>query len=101
MIIYSEKTKQKYDSVEACEIAEREWDALQEKKKEEARVKAEERRTRAKEVEDAYKAAVDAEKEYIKLRNKFIKDYGSFHMTYSNVDEPVEQMLAHMLSRFF
>ena len=87
MIIYSEKTKQKYDSVEACEIAEREWDALQEKKKEEARIKAEERKTRAKEVEDAFKFAAEAQKKANELLNAFLKDYGSYHTTMK--DAPV------------
>ena len=100
MIIYSEKTKEKYTSIEECQKAEAEFDALTAKKEAEQKKLAEQRRERAREVEDAYKRAVEADKEFSRLRNKFIHDYGSFHMTYRSENDTttLEDNFQDMLS---
>ena len=72
--IYSEKTKKKYDSVEDCLQAEKEYEEKLLKEKEEKEKLTAERKTRAKEVEDAFKTAYG-------LLDDFVKDYGNFHFT--------------------
>lgn len=89
----SEKTNKVYDTVEALEIAEKEYD-VKLKEKEEA---ASKKKERANEVQEAYKEYIEvkkkaneeiqkAEEKYLELRNKFVKDYGSWHMTFTNSD---------------
>ena len=87
MIIYSDKTKQKYSTVEECEKAEQEYDAalaLKEQKKKEL---VEAKKARANEVVEAYKAVKDAERAYIEKRNAFVKDYGYFHMSFRDEND--------------
>lgn len=87
MKFYSELTKKFYDSADACNTAEKEFNAaVAEKEKREKELKAN-RKARADEVSNAYKAVQAAEKNFHKLRDQFIKDYGSFHMTFTNTDE--------------
>ena len=100
MKIISEKTKQEYPTVEECLAAEKEYDEMVAKKKAEAEERAKMKRSRAAEVEEAYKKAVEAERTYVELRNKFIKDFGSFHMTYSNIDQPIDAFEKMILSLF-
>lgn len=91
MKYYSEKTKSVYDTVEALQTAEKEFDEKEAEKLKLAEVK----KTRAKEVENAYaeyqdvkekacKEIAEAEDKYIKLRDAFAKDYNGYHMTYVN-----------------
>ena len=47
---------------------------------------ADERANRAKEVEDLYKLAVEAKQNYDAKLREFLKDYGSFHLTFRDVD---------------
>ena len=68
MIIYSEKTKQKYDSVEACAAAEAAFDQEQARIAEERNRLEETREARIKEIQDAYKA-ID------KGRNQDVKSF--------------------------
>lgn len=100
MKIISEKTKKEYPTVEACLEAEKEFDELMAKKKAEAEERVRVKKARAVEVEGAYKKAVEAERKYVELRNQFIKDYGSFHMTYSNIDHPIDAF-EKWISMFF
>ena len=66
MIIYSEKTKQKYDSVEACAAAEAAFDQEQVRIAEERNRLEETREARIKEIQDAYKAIEDIKAESYK-----------------------------------
>ena len=81
MKILSEKTGEIYDSVEACQEAERLFDEAEARKEAERKAKADARKIRATEVEDAYKAVIEAKKAYKEKLDAFVKDYGSFHMT--------------------
>lgn len=82
MYIYSEKTKKRYDTVEECEAAEREFEVAVAEEKERKEKLVAERKDRAKEVEEAFKNAHDL------LRN-FTKDYGAFHFTYNTDVNPL------------
>ena len=74
MYIYSEKTNQRYNTVDECLEAESKFDkAVAEEKAKKDRL-ASERKDRAKEVEDAFKKANV-------LLDKFVEDYGAFHFT--------------------
>lgn len=74
MYIYSEKTKKRYDTVEECVNAEKEYDeALAEEQAKKEKLVTE-RKERAKEVEESIKKTND-------LIKAFINDYGSFHTT--------------------
>lgn len=82
MIIYSEKTKQKYDSVEACAAAEAAFDQEQMRIAEERNRLEETREARIKEIQDAYKAIEDTKAEaYKKIEeakhkyNMLVRDY--------------------------
>ena len=97
MVIYSEKLNKKFETVDECVKAEKEYDekvaaekAAKEKALAEAKAKEDElvtkRKSRAIEVEAAYKASVEANKHYRDLLKKFVKDYGSFHMTLKTGD---------------
>ena len=89
MKIYSEKTKEFYDTTDACLSAEEEYDKKMTALEEEKKAKAAARADRAKEVEEALKKVQEATKEYKRLLSEFIKDYGSYHATYKGDVEPV------------
>jgi acetyl-CoA carboxylase carboxyltransferase component len=89
--IYSDKTKQYYDTEAEAQEAE----AVFDKKQNDTSKATEEKKAAAKEVEDAYKHMLDVDKQaskmiddaktsYYEAREKFINKYGSFHMTYSS-----------------
>jgi hypothetical protein len=93
MKYYSEKTDGKYDSEEELKKAEADFD----KKQYAVSKAAEEKKGLAKKVEDSYKhmleinkqantMVAEAEKNYYNLRQTFIDKYGSYHMTYSNIN---------------
>ena len=100
VIYYSEVLNKQFDSEEELLAAEQVYlDAEVAKVQKEAKLKAE-RTERAKEVEQAYKdyndaydKAVDKENHYIELLNAFISDYGSFHMTFRNSEDKVNNSL--------
>ncbi len=100
VIYYSEVLNKQFNSEEELVAAEKEYlDAEVAKVQKEAKLKAE-RTERAKEVEQAYKdyndaydKAVDKENHYIDLLNAFISDYGSFHMTFRNSEDKVNNSL--------
>lgn len=82
MIIYSEKTKQKYDSVEACAAAEAAFDQEQARIAEERNRLEETREARVKEIQDAYNAIENIKAEYGKKieeakqkYNTLVRDY--------------------------
>lgn len=80
MYIYSEKTKERYNTVDECLEAEAKFDkAVAEEKAKEEKLKSE-RKDRAKEVEDAFKTANN-------LLENFLEDYGSFHFTYTSEND--------------
>ena len=76
MVIYSEKTKQRYDTVQECIAAETEYDREQSRIAEEKKKIQQEKEARQKELAEAHQAAVDAEENYRKLFASFVKDYG-------------------------
>lgn len=90
MKYYSDITKKLYGTPEALKEDEAKVTAAEaEKKAAEAKKKAE-RAARAKEVEAAFKAEMEAHNKYLELRNQFIKDYGSFHMSYTDVTPSIK-----------
>ncbi len=89
----SEITGKTYNSEKQCLEAEKVF-VETEKEKKATRVK------RAKEVEEAYQKAVEANKTYRDVLNKFINDYGSFHMTYSNTSNLIDDVF-NSVFKFF
>jgi len=83
----SEITKKAYNTEQECLDAEKAFKEAEAKALAEKEKKTAERSARAKEVEEAYKASIEANKRYNELVNQFIQDYGSFHMTYSNTSD--------------
>lgn len=77
MYIYSEKTNQRYNTVDECLEAEAKFDKAVAEEKAKKDMLASERKDRAKEVEDAFKHAHT-------LLGEFVEDYGSFHFTLGN-----------------
>lgn len=100
MKYYSEVTHKFYDDAKSCSQAEKEFTEEQERKAAEAKKKADERKARAKEIEDAHAASVAAKKHEVDLINDFIKDYGSYHCTYSNVEDSLNNIFEEFF-RFF
>lgn len=76
MVIYSEKTKERYDTVQECIAAETEYDRKQAKIAEEKKKIEMEKENRVKEITQACQAVKDADENYRKLVNEFVKDYG-------------------------
>lgn len=95
---YSERTKQLYDTAEACEKAEfaakeeenrqkikREREIAAEKaRKEELAAK---RKALAAEVEEARKAMVAAQKAYRDKIGEFVKEFGTYHYSSNSVED--------------
>ena len=96
----SEITGKTYDSEKDCLEAEKIFKEEEKKKKEAEEKKAAERSERAKEVEKAYEKVVEANKAYRDVLNRFIKDYGSFHMTYSDTNNLIDDVFDSVF-RFF
>ena len=96
----SEITGKTYDSEKDCLEAEKIFKEKEKKKKAAEEKKAAERSERAKEVEKAYEKVVEANKAYRDVLNKFIKDYGSFHMTYSDTNNLIDDVFDSVF-RFF
>ena len=96
----SEITGKTYDSEKDCLEAEKIFKEEEKKKKAAEEKKAAERSERAKEVEKAYEKVVEANKAYRDVLNRFIKDYGSFHMTYSDTNNLIDDVFDSVF-RFF
>lgn len=93
MYVVSEITGEKYNSVDECIVAEKEFS--EKKAKEEAKKKelADTRKARAKEVKDAYKL-------YEETLSAFINDYGSWHYSYTSDDIKNSQGLFNFFEFF-
>ena len=96
--IYSDKTKQYYDTVEQAEDAEfamkkeeNRQKILAEQKAEEVKKAKEEaaaeRKKMAADIEEARKAMQKAQKEYADKIGDFVKKYGSYHYTSKGTDD--------------
>ena len=99
-VFYSEKLKKYFDTEKECVEAEKAYDQANiEKEKAKAKrtedAKAVEnayknsievRKEAAKMIEEANKLVEEADQKYYAARREFINKYGSFHMSYSNVD---------------
>ena len=83
MKYYSDVTKEFYESVEACETAEKEHEEAIAKAKAEKEAKEAGRRAAAKDVEEALKAANDAYEGYREKLADFNKRYGAWHYSIS------------------
>ena len=101
---YSRLLKKPFDSLDALEKAEEEYDKAHAAEIE----RAEKKKARADEIKSAYEAFLkeradarkaveevetkanesvkEAKSRYLKLRDEFVKDYGGYHMTYTNSD---------------
>ena len=71
MYIYSEKTNKKYDTVDACMEAEKQYDEEQAKEAERKKHLREQKNDRRQEVTDAFDKAYE-------LLEKYNEDYGSY-----------------------
>ena len=95
---YSDRTKQLYDTQEACEQAEknaieaenrekiRKERALAEEKERKEKLTSE-RKARAAEVDAARKEMVQAQNKYREVLKNFINTYGTYHYSTSNFDD--------------
>lgn len=87
MKIYSEITKQFYETVKACEKAEAEALEAEKKAKEEKEKLNTERKIRAAEIDEARKAMVEAQNTYEKLIRDFCRDYGAYHYSTKDIND--------------
>ena len=78
MIIYSEITKQKYNSVEECIEAEEVYAAMKAKEEEEKIKVEKEKDYRIKELQNAFEEMKTAMEKYAKIKEEFVKDYSYF-----------------------
>lgn len=99
MIIYSEKTKKNYKSVEECVEAEAAFD----KEKEEQRKAQETERAKHDEKEKAVRAAYDkvqqAAEEYYALLKEYYRDYGDYK-THNSQFSTVNDILRYIAECF-
>ena len=86
MIIYSEITKQKYNSVEECQAAEEAYAAEKLAKEKVAKKLEEERKLRAEEVDKALEEVKIAIDKYNQLKQAFLKDYTNKTIVLKNGD---------------
>jgi predicted nucleic acid-binding Zn-ribbon protein len=92
-VFYSEILNKYFDTREAAEKAEAEYNhqlavmkANEEKKKQELALQKQQRADEAKKVEEAFKIAEEANKAARKALSDFCAKYGTFHKTYSDND---------------
>ena len=86
MIIYSEITKQKYNSVEECKAAEEAYAAKKREEEKAAKKLEEERKLRAEEVDKALEEVKIAIDKYNQLKQAFLKDYKNKTIVLKNCD---------------
>lgn len=98
MVIYSEKTKKEYKSVDECVAAESAYDKKQEEKRLEAIRKAEIKDDREKAIREAYNKVEQATKDYYKLLDEYYKDYGK--VIYRTPFNTMEDLVRH-IQKFF
>ena len=98
MVIYSEKTKKEYKSVDECVAEESEYDKKQEEKRLEAQRKAEIKDDREKAIREAYNKVEQATKDYYKLLDEYYKDYGK--VIYRTPFNTMEDLVRH-IQKFF
>lgn len=112
MVIYSEKTKKKYESVEACMADEALYDAEQEKEMKAKQEMEAAKEARAKEIADAYEAMMNIKRKYAEefgkardhyytLVKEYNKDYSKPPVVVKNVTISPEEQMANILSLFF
>ena len=87
MLYYSELLKRTFDSAEECENAENKELTRLEQERQDNEKKIAEKKARAAEIESTYKEMQNAKEKYNKLVSDFIKDYKSFHFTFSNTND--------------
>ena len=85
--IYSDVTKQFYETMEEAEKAETEFAEAKKKAEEEKEKALAERKMKAEEIAEARKKMVEAQNNYEKLMREFINVYGSYHYSTSNMEE--------------
>ena len=101
MKFYSEKLNKLFDSAQECE-AEEEKVKLQEEKKAKEKEKVEkEKAAKAKEIEEIYKKIQDLKKAYNEKVSDFVKTYGSFHFTFSNQDDFIDEIFDSFFFKSF
>lgn len=79
MIIYSEKTEQKYNSVEECLAAEAEFDDAKHKEEIQKEELKKLKQARAQEIADAYQSIVDARTHFKTLVENYEQEFGKIH----------------------
>lgn len=77
MIIYSEKTKEQYNSIKECIAAEAKYDALKVKEAEEKQKLAKEKERRTQELTEAFEEMKEAMEKYSRIKQKYIEDYST------------------------
>ena len=87
MLYYSETLKKTFNTEKECKEAEEKENIRIEKEQKENEKFIAEKKMRATEVEQAYKALQEAKEKYNDLVSNFIKDYKSFHFTFSNTND--------------
>ena len=97
MKYYSEVTKSLYDTEKELHKAEEKLIAERNEREAAEKKKSAERKARADEVAAAREAAMAAQKKYNELLNAFVKDYGSYHMSVSNIKD-VDDLVNTFLS---
>lgn len=98
MVIYSEKTKKEYKSVDECVAAESTYDKKQEEKRLEAIRKAGKKNDREKAIREAYDKVEQATKDYYKLLDEYYKDYGK--VIYRTPFNTMDDLVRH-IQKFF
>ena len=80
MIIYSEKTRGEYKSVEECLAAEAEYDKVLKAKEEEEKLWKAQKMERAEEVAEAFNNYIKASRQYCNLKDAYVRDYGDLKL---------------------
>lgn len=100
MVIYSEKTNKRYDTVQECINAEAEFDRKRLEAEEKRRSLEKEKDARRKEIQEAQKEIAVAREKYNKLVVEYYKDYRD-EKEPSNVVHIDDFLFPGLLSSFF
>lgn len=86
-LFFSDILNRTFDSKEKCLAEEAKFLKAKKEKEEKEKKASEGRKADAEKVTAAFELYRKNYNEYLKLRNEFIKKYGSYHMSYSEVEE--------------
>lgn len=86
-LFFSDILNRTFDSKEKCLAEEAKYVQAKKEKEEKERKASESRKADSEKVKAAFELYKKNYNEYLSLRNEFIKKYGSYHMSFTDIEE--------------